>query len=484
MSQGHFSLRDFRYIWIGGLAFTGLVIILPVVLFAFSDTSTAQADPWAHVPADKVHTDHSALLQGPYATGSEVTRACLTCHEDAAHQVMQTTHWTWQSEPVEVPWRDEPVSVGKANSLNNFCLGVQSNWNGCTRCHSGYGWKDASFDFSVQENVDCLVCHDQSGLYQKAAAGQPAEGVDLVAVAQSVGLPTRNNCGSCHFNGGGGDGVKHGDLDTSLYYPSAELDVHMGQLDFQCTDCHRTTDHQIRGRGLSVSVDNANQAYCTDCHDADLTHDDERITAHTDSVACQTCHIPSGAVRQPTKMEWYWSEAGQDIPDSHDYLRIKGRFVYEEDFTPVYAWNNGLVSRYLLGDPINPAELTYINYPLGTIDDPNALIAPFKVHFATQPYDAVYNYLLQPHLTGEDGYWTTFDWQTALEIGAEAAGMDYSGQYAFAPTEMYWPLSHMVRPADGALGCTDCHGENSRMDWQALGYQGDPMVWGGRNLEK
>ena len=32
-------------------------------------------------------------------------------------------------------------------------------------------------------------------------------------VAQNVGLPARENCGGCHFYGGGGDGVKHGDLD-------------------------------------------------------------------------------------------------------------------------------------------------------------------------------------------------------------------------------------------------------------------------------
>ncbi len=40
--------------------------------------------------------------------------------------------------------------------------------------------------------------------------------------------PERQNCGACHFNGGGGDGVKHGDLDTSLTKPNKALDVHMG----------------------------------------------------------------------------------------------------------------------------------------------------------------------------------------------------------------------------------------------------------------
>jgi hypothetical protein len=45
---------------------------------------------------------------------------------------------------------------------------------------------------------------------------------------------------------------------------------------------------------------------------------------------------------------------------------------------------------------------------------------------------------------------------------------------------MYWPTTHMVQPAENALQCADCHGEGGRLDWQALGYPGDPLEWGGR----
>ncbi len=58
--------------------------------------------------------------------------------------------------------------------------------------------------------------------------------------------------------------------------------------------------------------------------------------------------------------------------------------------------------------------------------------------------------------------------------------MKYSGQYGFAETWMYWPTTHMVQPKENALQCTDCHAENGRLDWEALGYPGDPMEWGGR----
>ena len=477
-------MRDFKYIWIVGLIGTFILIAAPIFALVNPAKTAVIDDPWQGVPERVPHTNHQDLMTEDYVTGSEVTAACLECHEDAADQVMHTTHWTWESEPVMLPGRDEPVTIGKANQINNFCIGVQGNWTGCSRCHTGYGWEDANyFETATEENVDCLVCHADTNLYTKGAAGQPVEGVDLTAAAQSVNYPTRNNCGSCHFNGGGGNGVKHGDLDETLYFPSEEIDVHMGRYDFQCTDCHQTTDHNIKGQAISVSVNNDNQVACTDCHDHEV-HEDERLNAHTTAVACQTCHIPQGAVRDATKMHWDWSTAGQDLPeDPHEYLKIKGSFVYEQGFQPDYLWYNGTADRYLLGDIINPSASTPINQPLGEISEAEAKLWPFKVHYANQVYDAENNYLLQPKTVGENGYWSTFDWNLALMLGSEATGLDYSGSYEFAPTEMYWTLSHMVAPKENALQCNDCHGEDGRLDWNALGYYGDPLTWGGRDQQ-
>ena len=81
---------------------------------------------------------------------------------------------------------------------------------------------------------------------------------------------------------------------------------------------------------------------------------------------------------------------------------------------------------------------------------------------------------------GEGGFWSTFDWNTAFELAEQYTGLDYSGSYAFAETEMYWPTTHMVQPKEKALQCGDCHSEQGRLDWAALGYPGDPIEWGGR----
>ena len=471
-----------KFGWLFGLVLIVSLIAIPLVIFLPAGEKSSPDDPWENVPLRVPHTDHSDIVQGPFETPQDVTRACLKCHEDAADQVMATVHWTWESQPYQLEGRDSPITVGKKNSINNFCIGIQSNWPGCTSCHAGYGWEDANFDFSQQDNVDCLVCHDSTGTYVKGYAGIPVEGVDLLEVAQSVAQPSRENCGGCHFDGGGGNAVKHGDLDETLSVPPSNVDVHMGENDFLCTDCHQTTDHNIMGRSISVSLDDANQIYCTDCHSEDL-HEDQRINAHVDSVACQSCHIPNAATRDATKMYWDWSTAGSDeIEESlHTYLKIKGSFVYEANFTPVYRWyNGGVAERYIFGDVINPDEMVLINLPAGDIKDPSAKIFPFKIHTANQPYDTVNNILLQPKTVGEGGYWEDFDWDQALRLGSEVVGLDYSGEYGFTETEMFWPTTHMVAPAADALTCDQCHGPEGRMDWEALGYYGDPIEWGGR----
>ncbi|MBU2515153.1 tetrathionate reductase family octaheme c-type cytochrome [bacterium] len=429
----------------------------------------------------RVVTDHTNMIFGPFSDGTAVTRACLECHPEPGEEFILTQHWQWLGDEVKVSGHEQPMKIGKKNLLNNFCIGVKDNNQKCMSCHAGYGWKDDSFDFSDQKNIDCLVCHDQSGQYAKGDFGYPAKGVDLAVAAKSVGTPGRNNCGACHFNGGGGNGVKHGDLDNSLSYPTERIDVHMSKFEMICVDCHKTEHHQVAGRSMGVSVDDKNRVLCTDCHVQDL-HKDERINAHTSTVACNSCHIPKFALDDPTKMKWDWSTAGQDldIKDSHVYLKIKGHFTYQTDVVPEYYWYNGKSDRYIIGDKIDPTQSTYINYPRGNIHDRTARVSPFKIHWAKQPFDKKNEYLLSPTTAGEGGYWHEFNWDKALKLGSEAVGIPYSGVYGFAPTEMFWKISHMVAPKQEALQCVNCHGEGGRMDWKMLGYEGDPIKRGDR----
>ncbi len=471
-------MTNLKQLWVLAL----LLVTVSLGGYLYYESRTA-ARPQAAAPAfrqrARSHLDHAAFYTKPFTSPQEVTRTCLECHPQAAEDLMKTAHWQWLGPEEQIPGRAAPVRLGKKNLLNNFCISIEGNWAACTKCHTGYGWDKADFDFSRAENVDCLVCHDWSNSYVKDNAGLPQKGVDLLVAARSVGYPKRENCGTCHSYGGGGLAVKHGDLDNALDNPDAEADVHMGKAGFLCIDCHRTEKHQIPGRAFSVSVENTGGISCTDCHQQP-PHQDERLNRHTTRVACETCHIPQFARKVPTKMTWDWSKAGDASrpEDQHRYLKIKGEFTYDNNVTPEYYWFNFSVDRYLLGDKTNPAGPTDINRPRGSRSDPGAKIWPFKVHAAKQPYDRVNGYLLPVVTAGKGGYWHDFDWNQAAVLGARLAGLNYSGKYGFTETRMYWPLEHGVAPKEAALSCTACHGAS--LDWKALGYAGDPMRKGER----
>lgn len=429
-------------------------------------------------PAVGGATNHAEFLQGPFASGPEVTAKCLECHDKQAGDFMKTPHWLWLDEQNV---KGQKRLIGKRNVINNFCIAVPSNEPRCTVCHAGYGYKDGQFDFTRADNVDCLSCHDTTGTYRKVfPAVAPDPKIDLTKVAQSVGRTSRRSCGSCHFYGGGGDHIKHGDLDSSLTDPAAEIDIHMGgKARMTCTDCHKTKGHVIKGESLLVSHGEKTRIGCRDCHDKPSLHKNATLNRHTAKVACQTCHIPTIAKAMPTKVWWDWSLAGQDRKQEKDaygmetYAKIKGEFKWKKDFAPEYFWYNGKVERTLPGDTIDPRYVVRLNHPLGDRNDPQAMITPFKVMRGKQPFDAGNKTMAYVHLFG--GYWKHFDWGKAVEAGMKAAGMPYSGAFGFVETSMVWRVNHMVAPKEMALKCGDCHGAKGRLDWKALGYEGDPM---------
>lgn len=459
----------------------------------------------ANVPDNRSTADHSRFkeLQQDFKNGPEVTAACLECHTEAASQLHATTHWTWAFDN-ELTGQ----ALGKKNVINNFCVATASNWARCTSCHIGYGWKDEQFDLSSETNVDCLVCHETTGTYQKfpTGAGHPnyepkewppgsgkvRQPPDLAAVAQSVGDPKRENCGACHFYGGGGDGVKHGHLDSSMAKPDKALDVHMDVdgLNFTCQTCHTTGTHEIAGsRYVTIATDDRgvvvpgqadqNRATCESCHSLTPHKGMQaaRLDAHIDTVACETCHIPTFARGgRKTKMWWDWSTAGKKdengqglvIKDEDGYPTYdfkKGDFVWEDNVVPEYEWFNGDIRYSLLEDKIDPSGVVPINTLGGAAGQPDSRIWPFKVMRGKQPIDAEQNVFGVPHLFGKDdaAYWKTFDWDAALVAGMAERGLQYSRKLGFVETEYYWPVTHMVAPGEDALACADCHSRDGRL---------------------
>ena len=479
--------------------------LLGVTLNAAAQTSAIPDTATARTESKQSTADHSKFtqLQKPFKTGEEVTDACLSCHTEAAKQVMATKHWTWDFKQ-----KQTGQTLGKKNVVNAFCIGTRSNEAFCTSCHVGYGWKDDKFDFTSQRNVDCLVCHDTTGKYKKipGLAGHPnytpmeypphsgktIEAVDLERVARHVGKTRRDNCGACHYFGGGGDAVKHGDLDSSLNKPDRALDVHMDKdgLNFTCATCHQTDSHRVAGSRYQPTGSDPhgpimrgkhgdrNPATCQACH-GDKPHklNDAKLNDHTRKLACQTCHIPAyarGGIA--TKMSWDWSTAGRLTPDGDPITRKnaegqvvydskKGDFSYGENVVPEYLWFNGTVQYLLADEKIDPTNTVHINRFIGSADDPGSRIWPVKVFHGKQPYDTVHRTLLIPHTWGPDdaSLWSNFDWKKALDFGMEATGRPYSGQYGFVQSEMTWPITHMVAPKKQALNCAECHSRQGRL---------------------
>lgn len=451
-------------------------------------------------PAHKAAPDHSALIQGPFTKPQDVTAACLTCHADASSTIMKTVHWTWTyKDPVT------GADLGKRNVINNFCISLSANEPRCTSCHIGYGYSDANFDFNNANNIDCLVCHADTTVYKKfpAGSGLPVLGeaakefpagsgtmfqpVDLLKAAQSVRAPDRTNCGVCHFYGGGGDAVKHGDLDSTLAKPTRALDVHMGTdgANMTCVDCHAANGHEIAGRIYTGET----AIGCVDCHSgkSDPHAADPVLSKHVKLIACQTCHIPEFARGQATKMTWDWSTAGQldangkpivkkDAEGHVIYDGQKGTFTSAKDVIPTYRWWNGMTTYTTVKDKIDPTKVVALDSFKGSRGD--GKITPFKVFTGKQPYDSVNNTMVAPNLYPNNAndagaYWKSYDWQKAITSGMQTVGAPYSGQYAFASTEFSWAQNHMVAPKEMALTCGDCHSDKGRLDFVALGYSAD-----------
>lgn len=483
-------------------------------------------DPVRPVTADHTKFD---LLKGPFASGSEVTAACLSCHTEASNQMMHSVHWTWSYANAATGQQ-----LGKAHELNSFCGNVASNETRCTSCHAGYGWTDVRQPMPDDPTkVDCLVCHDTSGQYAKQdnLAGNPpldpvkpgaktitgadAVAVDLARAALSAGTPRRENCGGCHFYGGGGDNVKHGDLSSVLFDPPRDVDVHMSKdgANMTCEACHVSESHVLAGSRYETDVTDPHAASrkpgaerdtaaCASCH-SDKPHKGPnpvlaiKLNDHTDRIACQTCHVPEfarGGVA--TKTAWDWSTAGR-LKDGkpfseegfiqsngkalHSYLSTKGSFEWAENVVPHYAWSNGVMRYTLPEEQIDPTQGVEINTIMGTPGAADARIAPFKRMTGKQAYDTLRKVLLFNHVYGPgDGsaLWSYFDWSKSLTAAMDYVGLDFSGQFDFVETRMYWPIAHQVAPKEAALDCAACHAENGRMAAVAGVY----LPGGGLNL--
>ncbi len=315
--------------------------------------------------------------------------------------------------------------------------------DGCGQCHPGgqYGpmtgtmFPGYSPVIEEFESMDCLMCHstvyDMNEKYVvKDPNGKFRWNQDRsMKAAMAVVKPTSDNCLRCHEHNHGGDmyaknlaAQNRGYKNPRILHPGAKrgnptrgADIHY-QAGLQCLDCHETHGHLIargtRGTDLVSNDLPGVEVSCEKCHTG-TPHIQNKTTraflnAHTDKLACETCHITHLTDENVVLRDWTEPVFNEE----------EGIWVYKDILRSgkpgealIYRWHNGNGSFMAgaLGDnpnglnlyksfTTNPDEhyknFDYASYyektfrPLGKMG--KSKIAPFK-RFNAKMYEDMSN---------------------------------------------------------------------------------------------
>ncbi|MDR3763825.1 MAG: hypothetical protein P4M01_06980 [Acidobacteriota bacterium] len=444
--------------------------------------------PWATAQKSS-HADYFEHYEG--------TKTCLTCHQSEAESFFHSQHYQWLGTASHIV-NAQGQALGKMNTINDFCTNPSSNWigrvenkkgdvitRGCSACHAGLGLKPSPEMTQAQlENIDCLQCHASGyrrDVYQNGKGQwewrpilwENQEGLD--SVAKRIGMPTRVTCLRCHANSGGGANFKRGDLEYALSNTTRDYDVHMGKdgANFDCINCHKGSDHHVRGRGADLSANDMKETVrCSECHKT-APHKDADLNRHMSRIDCTVCHIPTFARTDATDMVRDWSKPAYNAEKE----KYAATITLETNVKPVYAWYNGNTQEQLLRQPLNRLADGSVGMmiPQGSRNDPKAKIFAFKLHRAKLPYLKEQGWILPIQV---EEFFQTGELDKSIREAAEHAYGVKNPVYGWADTTRYMGIYHGVRPHEQALHCKDCHGAGGRMDWKALGYPADPNPTG------
>ncbi|MEQ1606720.1 MAG: hypothetical protein ABL999_17800 [Pyrinomonadaceae bacterium] len=427
----------------------------------------------------------------------EGTKTCLSCHQKEAEAFFYSQHYQWKGNAPQIV-NSKNQKLGKMNTFNDFCTSPRGNWigyvknsrgevvsKGCSACHAGKGVLPSETISPAQvENIDCLMCHASGyrrDLYQnnngeydwKPILWKNQEGLD--SVAKRISAPTRVMCLRCHSASGGGPNFKRGDIEYILADPPREHDVHMASegKNMQCVACHAGKDHRVLGRGTDLSGSDTpdKQLSCSSsaCHSS-APHKLATLNKHAENVNCTVCHITAFARSEPTDMDRDWSKATYNAETD----KYSASITLQKDVKPVYAWFNGFTRAQLPGEPaIRLADGSVgIMTPQGSREDPRAKIFAFKLHKGRLPLLTAKDWMIP--ITVEH-FFANGQIEPAVRNAAKETYGIENAAFTWIDTTRYMGIFHGVQPKERSLKCADCHGQNGRMDWRALGYKGNPM---------
>ena len=423
----------------------------------------------SHSQEDEGENIHKNVLQS-----YEGPQTCLMCHPADGQEVAESVHYTMYAPRTNLVGSEEIEAVGMATmycGLPSTVLDI--NWlgllqpqdsslpaqpGGCAKCHITTGPRPNVIEQQTAAdyaNVDCLMCHGPD--YARTVVKEddvlkfaPAEGVDILAVAQNVGTPTDEMCLRCHAGAGGALNAKHGVI------PTAASDVHTA-AGLQCVDCHTTVDHKIAG-GSDVKAQDPveTQLACTNCH-TDLHQESvvgDRLNAHTEYVACQSCHIPTIA-RDPDMPTVVYRDYAEPVLNAATGL-----------YGPTNEWASEVIPDYLWWN----RGVTEPPGPDGTRAD--GMLMPWKEIVVNVPVDAATGDAVPMKL---GPYYITGKLIAGVTQGVSAmqaldVAYEFSGTFDMEEEILRFAVNHQVAPAEDAVKCGECHSRDQRLDWAELGY--------------
>jgi hypothetical protein len=325
--------------------------------------------------------------------------------------------------------------------------------------------------------------------------------------------------------------VRHpGSKRGTPYSPSWDVHAAAG---LSCLECHPSEGHRI-ARGTRTTTLMANdlpgvEISCLDCHDDPPHAADEavgaRLNDHLAVIACTTCHIPSLHPDNVTRRDFAETE-WESEPGIFVYRDVEKRHFPGDGID--YVWWNGDCT--FLGNPVgdNPrggrrytfydaahrwpefADFDYAAW-FEEVMRPVAQRKPSKLyafkrfngrqHVDLQnvgPFGGMYVPYNLPHYYrhGEPAIAARLEMDRSMmrkmygrmfELYMLNSFMKYmridgwdTGAYddlrngrrmeaRWLPTDAHLEISHGIR-RQGALMCGDCHGPDSVLDWERLGY--------------
>ncbi len=432
---------------------------------------------------------------------------CIACHSTAGTQVLASMHGSWNGPTPNVT--NISGNSGKWKQTNNYCTDPEMADFGCVKCHVTTAAKvlnsDGMVDLSTKNlkstEMDCMLCHQTNyystftpsstktftscvdgsvrdylvpvpeadgKIHKSVRLDLAPAGTTVLSMARTVTRPNKATCTlKCHAAAGGADGVKRGDIDSTMANPPVTTDIHLssaGTAQLNCTSCHVATNHQIPGRGNDMRGEDTGAVMkkCVDCHTAMAgtsghgTSTTNRAAAdrHIAHVDCTACHIDSYGKGIPTEMSRDWTKPVWSAGGCEGQGAWVGTSVKASKVLPEYRfWNktswvydrNG--SAGLTTDPID-GGLAF-SLPLGGIND--GKLYPFKVHTSNNPMD---------DSSGKTNFDVLQMFMTGCYNQAATDGLAFIGErgtFTWKTNKAFQLITHGIVASTEGNNCAKCH---------------------------